>query len=86
MARMGVDVHRICADAALLPPLAAVGAGAAARRAVLRRRDVRVRVALLARQGWPVEGARAGAGGALTDAGGCRSFLRISESKKPDRL
>ena len=34
------------------------GAGAAARRSVLRRRDVRVRVALLARQGRPVEGAR----------------------------
>ncbi|CAN0627887.1 putative Gamma-glutamyltranspeptidase @ Glutathione hydrolase [Burkholderia multivorans] len=62
VARVGVDVHRLRADAALLPAFAVVGAGAAARRAVLRRRDLRVGLALLARQGRPVEGPRAGAG------------------------
>ncbi|CAG9212940.1 hypothetical protein BVI434_2710023 [Burkholderia vietnamiensis] len=85
MARVGVDVHRVCADAALLPALAAVGAGAAAGRAVLRRCDVRVRMALLARQGRAVEGARAGAGGALNGGHARRPVAGSSHSKKPDR-
>ena len=61
VARVGGDVLRLCAHAALLPPLAVVGAVSAAGRAVLRRRDVCVGGALLARQGRAVEGARSGA-------------------------
>ena len=62
VARVGGHVLRVCADAQLLPPLAAVGAVSAADRVVLCRRDVCVGGALLARQGRSVEGARSGAG------------------------
>ncbi|CAG9230491.1 hypothetical protein BGLA2_50039 [Burkholderia gladioli] len=70
MAGLGGDERGLRADAGLLPALAAVGAGAAAGGAVLQRRDLRLGLALLARQGRPVEGARAGAGGALNACAG----------------
>ncbi|CAM2138174.1 hypothetical protein PT2222_100155 [Paraburkholderia tropica] len=85
VARLGADVLRLRADACLLSPLAAVGAVPAARRAVLRGRDLRFGVALLARQGRPVEGARAGAGARALRFAGARALSR-APVKKPPRL
>ena len=61
--RVGDDVYRLCADAAVLPAVVVVGAGVAAGGGVLCRCDDRVGGAVLARQGRAVEGAGAGAEG-----------------------
>ncbi|CAL8475675.1 protein of unknown function (plasmid) [Caballeronia sp. S22] len=62
MRGVGVHVHRVWSDAALLPQIAVVGAASAARCVVLCERDDRLGGALLERERRAVEGAGAGAG------------------------